>query len=147
METFWSFFVLDTIKTTFWMDNITQRCTPSRPSFPKSGHFFWFSKRAGKVSPLPPSWVPVSVPEYGPISLNMSKYSYNCLNKLFLLCQGFEYAWSSYMFDRILKMPRVLNRPGFICKALYTACICKGYAEFRIFLIMSPYASIMPKYA
>ena len=46
--------------------------------FPKSGHFFQFSKRAYKASPLlpplpPPSSAPVSVVEYTSVYLNMSK--------------------------------------------------------------------------
>ena len=91
-------------------------------------------------------WIcaPVSVAEYASISLNMPKYSWKRLNKLFWLCQSSEYACSSYMFGRLLKMPPVLNKPGFW---IWYACICKGYAEFRIHLIMAPYASITPEYA
>ena len=46
-------------------------------------------------------------------SLNMPKYLWKYLNKLFWLYQGSEYAWSSYMFERRLKMPCNLNMPGF----------------------------------
>ena len=67
-----------------------------------------------------------------------------CLNKLFWLCQDREYAWSFDMFDRLLKMPRVLNKPRFWIRH---GCVRKGYAEFRICLIMVSYASIMPEYA
>ena len=49
--------------------------------------------------------------EYASVSLNMSKYPWKCLNKLFWQWQGSEYAWSSYMFNRFLKMPCVLNKP------------------------------------
>ena len=94
--------------------------------------------------PSPPSCAPVSVAEYTSISLSMPKYPWKCLNRLLWLCQGSEYAWSSFMFDRLLKMPRVLNKPGFW---LWHVCICKGYAEFRIRLIVAPYVSIMPGYA
>ena len=38
----------------------------------------------------------------------------------------------------------VLNKPGFW---IWYGCICKGYAEFWICLIMAPYASVMPEYA
>ena len=55
------------------MENLTQRWTQSGPFFPKSGHFFRFSKRAGEASPLPPSCAPVIVAEYALISLNMPK--------------------------------------------------------------------------
>ena len=79
------------------------------------------------------------------VSLNVSKYPLKCLNKLFWLYQGSEYAWSSYMFNRLLKMPRVLNKARFWI--WFYGCICKGYAEFRICLIMAPYASMTPEYA
>ena len=59
----------DTLKTTFSMENLTQRWTQSGPLFPKSGHLFRFSKRAGEASPLSPSCAPVSV-----VALNMHKY-------------------------------------------------------------------------
>ena len=95
------------------MEKSTQKWTQSRPFFPKSGHFCRFSKSAGLTSPLSPSCALVSVAEYASISANMPKYSWKCLNKLFWLCQGSEYAWSSYMLDRLLKMPWVLNKPVF----------------------------------
>ena len=103
--------------------------TQSGPFFPKSGNF------------LLPSWTPVSVAEYASISLNMSKYPWKWLNKLFWPYQGSEYACSSYMFGIILKMPSVLNKPGFWT---WHGCICKGYTEFRICLILAPYVSITP---
>ena len=65
------------------------------------------------------------------------------MNKLFCLFQGSEYEWSSHMFSRLLKMPPVLNKPGFW---IWHGCICKRYAEFRRCLIMAPYASITPEY-
>ena len=42
------------------------------------------------------------------------------------------------MFDMFLKAL------GF---RMWNGCICKGYAEFQIFLIVAPYASIMPQWA
>ena len=57
---------------------------------------------------------------------------------------GSEFTWPSHMFDRLLKMPRVLNKPGFW---IWHGFICKGYSEFRICLIMAQYVSIMPEYA
>ena len=139
------------LKTTFWMENLTQWWMQLGPFFQKSrflkNHRFSinrFSKRPGEASPLPPSCVPVYVAEYTSISLNMPKYPWKCLIKLFWLCQGPEFTWSPYMFDRLLKMLWVLNMPGFW---IWHDGICKGYAEFRICLIMAPYASTMPKYA
>ena len=115
----------------------------SGPFFPKSGHFFRFSKRAGVASPFLTSSPHESVASFPSISLNIPKYPWKCLNKQFWLCQGSKYAWLSYMFDKILKVSLVLNKPGFW---IWHICICKGYLEFRIFLIMAPYASIMAKY-
>ena len=53
-------FFLDTLKTTFWMENWTKRWIQSGPFFPKSGHFFRFSKkRRGGLPPSPSSsWAP-----------------------------------------------------------------------------------------
>ena len=48
------------------------------------------------------------------------------------------------MFDRLLKKTGVLTKPRFW---IWHGCTRKGYAEFRICLIMASYASIMPKYA
>ena len=88
--------------------------------------------------------MPVSVVEYASISLNMPKYRWKCLNKLCCLCQGSEHAWWSYMFDRLLKMALVVNKLGLW---IWHSCICNGYLEFQIFLILAPYASVMPEYA
>ena len=78
------------------------------------------------------------------LSLNMPRYTWKWLNKLFWLCQGSEYVWSTYMFGRLLKMNPVLNKPGFWS---WHGCICRGWVEFRIYLIMAPNASITPEYA
>ena len=72
-----------------------------------------FKKRRVDLSSLSSSCALVSVAEYASISVNMPKYPWKCLNKLFWLCQGSEYAWSSYMLDRLLKIPWVLNKPVF----------------------------------
>ena len=48
------------------------------------------------------------------------------------------------MLNRILKMPQVLKNQGFW---IWHVCMYKGYVEFRLFLIMAPYGSIMPRYA
>ena len=67
------FFLLDTLKTIFGMENLTQRWTQSGPFCPKSGHF-QFSKRAGEDSSLPLSCASVSMAEYAISLLNMNKY-------------------------------------------------------------------------
>ena len=65
METFLRFFLLDTLKTTFWMKSLTKRWTPSGPYFQNLGTFFDFSC----------SCATQSTDEYASISLNISKYS------------------------------------------------------------------------
>ena len=45
------FLLLNTLQTTFWMENLTQRRTQSRAFQPKSGKIFWFPKKAGEDSP------------------------------------------------------------------------------------------------
>ena len=89
-----------------------------------------------------PSCVPVSLTEYASISLNMPKYPWKHLYKLFWQCQDSEYACSSSMFDRLLKMPLVLSKPGFW---IWHGCMCKRYGEFWICLNIAPYASVMPE--
>ena len=86
------------------------------------------------------------------ISLNTRKYPLKCLNKLLWLCQVSEYDWlhhNAYMFDRLLKMSRVLNMPGFwIWHGLSNILgINKGNKELWKCLNMAQYASIMPWYA
>ena len=141
---FLEFFLPDTVKPTLWTENFTRRWTQPGLFFPKSENCFQFSKRANETSPLLPSCVPVSLANYASISLNMSKYSWKYLNKLFWLCQRSGYTWSSYMFDRLSKKPRVLNKSGFWIRH---HCICKGYVEFQIYLIMALNASVIPEYA
>ena len=41
---FLEIFLLGTLKTTFWIENLTQRWTQSGPFFPKSEHIFKFQK-------------------------------------------------------------------------------------------------------
>ena len=126
-EKFLEFFLLDTLKIIFWMQNLTQRWTPIG-SFSKIRTLFYFQKSAGGA-----------LPQYPPISLNILENG-----KLFWLCQGCEYAWSSYMFHRILKIlggsrcARVLKWHSFIFK---------GHTEAWIWSNMVQCASIMPHYA
>ena len=53
-------FLLDTLKTTFWMENSTQRWIQSGPFFSKSGEFFSIFKKGPGVlvSPIPPPCAP-----------------------------------------------------------------------------------------
>ena len=128
------------IKTAFWMKNLTQRWTQSGP-FPRIIPLFLIFKKKGRwghlYSPPPPNCTPASAAEYASISLNIPKYLWKCLKKQSWLCHCYEDAWSSYMFNRILKMPWVLNVGRFW---IWHHCICKGYAEFWICLNMVQYA-------
>ena len=129
--------------TEFWIEQGSEYARVTKGS--KSvwtGHLI-FQKGQGRLSPSP--WcASVGVAEYAPISLNILKYPWKCLNKLFWLCQSSENALSFYMFDRLLNIPRFLNVPGFgICHD----CICKGCTRC---LNMAQYALmplIMPEYS
>ena len=68
-------FFLDTLKTVFWMENLTQIWTQSGSFFPESGHFFWFPKTTRATLHLPlvlrqRTW------------LNMNHYTWNSINIL-----------------------------------------------------------------
>ena len=104
--------------------------------------FFDFQKEQGRS--LLSTSTHGSVTEFPSISLNIPRYPQKRLHKRFWLCQGSKYAWSSFMFDRILKISLVPKKAGFW---IWRGCICKGYLEFRIFLIRVPYTSRIPKYA
>ena len=88
------------------MENLIQKSTQSEPFIPKSGYFFWSQKGQGRP---PLSLLVVHLWGW----LNTPKYLWKCLNKPFWLCQSSEYAWLSHMFERLFKMPWVLNNPGF----------------------------------
>ena len=47
-------FLLDALKTTFWMEGLTQRWTQWRSFIPKPGHFFDFQKEQGGDLPSSP---------------------------------------------------------------------------------------------
>ena len=159
------FFLQDTIVITSWMENPMMDIM--RAFLSKVRTLFWFSKKAGEAScpllssyvllslvgpllssyvlvslvgPLLSSYVLLSLVEFVSISLNIPKYTRKCFNKLFWLSQGSEYAWSSYMFEKLLKITPVLNKPGFW---IWHDCICKGYTEFQT----SDYTWIIPEYA
>ena len=124
------FFLLDTLKTTFWMENWTQRWKQWGPFFPKTG------------LPLHSGWIPVRVVKYASTSLTIHKYPWKYLNKLFY-ARALNMLDYLTMFDRLLKMPWVLNAPGFW---IWHGCY-KGYTEFWTWVNMAQYASIIPEYA
>ena len=86
-EKFWNFFLLDTLKTTFWMENLTQRWIQPRPSFQNQGTFFNFQKRAGEASPLP-TLAARLLHSYGRLHISKSfqasfnPFSNSCLSKI-----------------------------------------------------------------
>ena len=64
------------------MENVTQRQHNQGLSFQNQEGFLNFYKGQG-ASHIPLSCVPVSMAEYALISLNMPKYPWKCLKKLF----------------------------------------------------------------
>ena len=100
--------------------------------------YLHFQKRAGETLPLPlvaHLWVWLNKDQYPWISLNILENSWKCHSS--------EYAWSSYGFNRLLKMPRVLNVTGFW---MWHGCICKDYREFSKCLIKLFWLSQSSKY-
>ena len=89
-ENILDFFLINTRKTTFWMEDLIQRWTQAFLS--KIWTLFSILKSAKEAYPLLPSCAPVSVAEYASVSLNMPKYPWICLNRLFWLCHGSQYA-------------------------------------------------------
>ena len=56
-------FLLDTLKTTFWMEDLAKGWTQLGPFFSKSGHFFRFSKKGrGGLPPDPTALHPPLAP-------------------------------------------------------------------------------------
>ena len=132
------FFLLDTLKITFWTENVTQRWIQSGPFFSEIRTFLKiFKKGHGGPSPflLFPSWTPVNMDEYALLSLNIAKYLtmpglWICLIILHVW-QGFEDASGP-------------NVPGFwICHDF----TCKYHTEFWISLNMAQHVLIIPQYA
>ena len=122
-------FLLDTIKTALKngmeMENFNKRWTQSGSFFENLNNLYRFTKKSRGGFPYAlSSTAPVGVAEYVAIFLDIPNYSWKCLNKLFWLCQGSAFVWSSNMFNRLSRMPQVLNFP----------------------LNMAQYVSIMPEY-
>ena len=86
------FFLPDILKTTFWMENLTQRLTQSWLFFKILGYFLRFSKRTGgaPLSPLSPLvvclWVWLNMCQYPWIYLNILENAWiNCSDYTSLL--------------------------------------------------------------
>ena len=89
----------------------------------------------------------LSVADNASVSLNIPKYPWKCLNELFRLCLSSEYAWSSYMFNRLLKMPRVLNMTRLYIWGLHRVLNMSEYGSTChnnpwIYLTMPQYPSV-----
>ena len=97
----------DTIKTAFWMENLSQKWTKSKPLCLKIRTlFFIFKKGRGDFLSLHPPcplvaclWARLSMHQHLWISLNILKNA--SVNKLSWLCQGWEFTWSFSIFCRI----------------------------------------------
>ena len=110
----------DTLKTTFWRENLAQW-------WKQSGHFSQESGNIDQNTSCAHLWVWLNMDQYPWICVIIIENAWiNCSDCC--KCQSSEYTWLSYMFDRLLKMPQILNKP-----------------EFQICLIMTSYASIMPE--
>lgn len=75
-------FLLDTLKTTSWVEYLISRFNSIRVFFPKIRKLFRFSKSVGKTSPPPPWLLTPSVTEHALLSLNILKYPWECLKML-----------------------------------------------------------------
>ena len=98
---------LHNYKAKFWKENLTQRWTQSaiRTIFSQNlSIFFNFQKKAGE------SEAPRECEWYASISLNIPK---NACIMFWLYNRALNFAWSSCMFDKLSKMPWVLNMSEF----------------------------------
>ena len=107
LENILEFFLLDSLKTTFWMENLPQRWTQSVPFFPKPGHFFDFQKM---------QWGSLLSPQVERlwVWLNLHQYSWICLNI-------FENAWI-YCFVRA-KALNMHDHDHFTCSIGFCRCL------------------------
>ena len=113
--------------------DLTQIWTKLRP-FPKLEHVFWLSKREREGLLSLSSCMPVNI-------LNMHQYPWiriNILENAWINCSG--YARTMNIHDHLHVRQNfkdihwVLNKSGF---QIWHSCVSKGYAEFRICLIMA----------
>ena len=113
-EYVWSFYMFGRLLMMLWVLNlpgfwiwdgfIWKGCTK-----------FWICLNMAQYASIMSEYALMSLimPENGWILLDVTKYAWKCLNKLFWLCQGSQYTLSSQIFDRALYMPQALNMPGF----------------------------------
>ena len=113
--TYLEIFLVDTLKTTYWMENVTQKWAQLGLFCPKQDTFFNFQPRTGEDSQASPSCAPASVAEYTSIPLNIPYDTWTRLNKLFWQCHGSEYSliilylWQTFENLSNSKYGRVLN--------------------------------------
>ena len=107
-------FLLDTLKL-YFEQKFNPKMDTVRAFLSKIRTLFWFSKRTGEASHFP--LVAHQCPWICLI------YPWKCLNKLFYASALNMLDHLSYIFDRLLKMPRVLNMPRFW---IWHGCIYKS---------------------
>ena len=78
-------FLLDILKTAFWMGHLTQRWTQSGPFFPKSRHF---ERRPPLISLVAHLWVWLNMHQYHWIYLNILEIAW---------INGFDYDHLTYL--------------------------------------------------
>ena len=111
------FFLVDTIKTTFWMEYL------------KDGHIQGISSQnQGTISDLtrtrgPPrlpfcTCTPVNVAKYASLSLNNLKYPWKSLDRLWV-CLTMLHVWKAYKKSSGSKYAQVLNMARFHMEGLY----------------------------
>ena len=94
------FFLLHTLKATFWMGNSKMDTIRTQ----NQDTFLILKKARPFTSPEVACLLVWLNMHQHPLKIN-PLCNNKCLKKLFWLCQSFEYSPSSYMFDRLLKIP------------------------------------------
>ena len=143
------FFLLDNLETTFWMENLTQRWTPSRPFFQNRDTFFNSWNKAGEAFLLPlfvRLWMQVNMDQYHRAPQNILENAWiNCSMSGRWICLIILHVCS--------KCPRVLNMARLYEYARVTpwryntkhyslASYLHGYTLFWICLGIAQYPSI-----
>ena len=137
------FFLLDTLKTTFWMEIITQKWIQPGFFFPKIRMLLSNFKKCREVSPLYPDCVPIRVAQYA----SNPWICLNILENVWINCSA--YAMALNMSDDLHVCQVFEDASGYKSAGfwIWHGCICKGYTEFQICLNMAKYASVMLEHA
>ena len=102
-------FLLGALKTTFWMEDITQEWTQLGSFFPKSRHFFRFSrKRRGGIRPPRPSCALVKTNLIQFVIFNPRKVPWSWIalyQNSFLISPGCYISWLNATLDDLQTRP------------------------------------------